>query len=392
MPAIQSLKNIGHFVNAFTAMVVHGKPAKSLTIIGVTGTDGKTTTSTLIYSILKEAGYKVALISTVAAYIGDQYIDTGFHVTSPTPWALQRLLKKITQDGYTHVVLEATSHGLDQHRLLGIKPEISVLTNITHEHLDYHGTYEAYLKAKSKLFQVSNQVVLNTNDSSYALLRAVLRHHPGVRSYNTDDLPSYIKKQFKESYNQANAQAARTVALQLGITEEDIKQGLQAFSGIKGRMEEIPNDQGVRIVVDFAHTPNALESALSALKKTTQGKLIAVYGAAGKRDVKKRPLMGAIGARLADMVILTSEDPRTENVESIIYQMKQGIMTGHDKIISIPDRGRAIAWAINRLAHDGDTIGIFGKGHEQSMNLDGKHEIPWSDQSHVKEILQQPNK
>lgn len=392
MPTPQSLKNIGHFVNAFAAMVVHGNPAKNSTIIGVTGTDGKTTTSTLIYSILKEAGYKVALISTVAAYIGDNHIDTGFHVTSPTPWALQRLLKKITQDGYTHVVLEATSHGLDQHRLLGIKPEISVLTNITHEHLDYHGTYDRYLRAKSKLFQASKQVVLNANDSSHKLLRTVLHHHPGVRSYNTDDLPSYIKKQFKESYNQANAQAARTVALQLGITEEDIKQGLQAFSGIPGRMEEIPNDRGVRIVVDFAHTPNALESALSSLKKTTEGKLIAVYGAAGKRDVKKRPLMGAIGARLADRVILTSEDPRTENVESIIYQMKQGIMTGHDKIMSIPDRGRAIAWAITRLADDGDTVGIFGKGHEQSMNLDGKHETPWSDQRHVKEILQQPNK
>ncbi len=388
MPTLQSLKNIGHFINASVALLLNGNPAKSLTIIGVTGTDGKTTTSTLIYSILKQAKYKVALISTVAAFIGDKHIDTGFHVTSPTPWALQRLLKKIKHDGYTHVVLEATSHGLDQHRLLGINPEVSVLTNVTHEHLDYHETYDNYLKAKSKLFRSSKQSALNANDASFEQMRAITHNHSKLYSYSIDDVPQYIKKQFSESYNQANAQAARTVAKLLNIDEAIIDQGLQSFAGIPGRMEEIPNTRNVRIVVDFAHTPNALESALRSLRASTQGKLIAVYGAAGERDVLKRPLMGSIGAKIADVVILTSEDPRGENVESIIYQMKQGIKTGHDKLISIPDRGEAIDWAINRLAKAGDTVGIFGKGHEQSMNLDGKHETPWSDQAHIKKLLQ----
>jgi UDP-N-acetylmuramoyl-L-alanyl-D-glutamate--2,6-diaminopimelate ligase len=153
-------------------------------------------------------------------------------------------------------------------------------------------------------------------------------------------------------------------------------------------MEQIPNTRKVQIVVDFAHTPNALKSALSSLKKNTKGKLIAVYGAAGERDVLKRPQMGDIGARLSDVVILTSEDPRSENVESIIYQMKQGITKGHDKVISIPDRATAIEWAIDRIAQAGDTIGVFGKGHERSMNLDGKRETPWSDQDHIKKLLQ----
>jgi UDP-N-acetylmuramoyl-L-alanyl-D-glutamate--2,6-diaminopimelate ligase len=388
MSTLQSLKNIGHFVNASLALLVNGNPANALTIIGVTGTDGKTTTSTLIYSILKEANYKVALISTVAAFIGDKHIDTGFHVTSPTPWALQRLLRKIAQDRYSHVVLEATSHGLDQHRLLGINPEISVLTNVTHEHLDYHGTYDNYIQAKSKLFRASKQSVLNANDASLEPMRVLLAGKSRIHVYKAQDVPSYIKNQFKESYNQANAQAARTVAKLLAIDEATIEQGLRSFAGIPGRMEQIPNTRKVQIVVDFAHTPNALKSALSSLKKNTKGKLIAVYGAAGERDVLKRPQMGDIGARLSDVVILTSEDPRSENVESIIYQMKQGITKGHDKVISIPDRATAIEWAIDRIAQAGDTIGVFGKGHERSMNLDGKRETPWSDQDHIKKLLQ----
>jgi UDP-N-acetylmuramoyl-L-alanyl-D-glutamate--2,6-diaminopimelate ligase len=230
--------------------------------------------------------------------------------------------------------------------------------------------------------------VLNANDASLEPMRALVAGKSQIHVYKTEDVPLYIKNQFKESYNQANAQAARTVAKLLAIDEATIKQGLHSFAGIPGRMEEIPNSKNIRIVVDFAHTPNALSSALTSLKKNTKGKLIAVYGAAGERDVLKRPQMGEIGASLADVVILTSEDPRSENVESIIYQMKQGITKGHDKVISIPDRASAIEWAINTKAHAGDTVGVFGKGHERSMNLDGKHETPWSDQDFVKKLLQ----
>ena len=383
-----------HLAKGVLANLVYGFPSRGLKIIAVTGTDGKTTTSTMIYNILLKAGKKVALISTVAAYIGSKEIDTGFHVTSPEEFALQKLLLSIKKDGFEYVVLEATSHGIVQHRLFGIHPDVAVLTNITHEHLDYHGTYNEYLKAKSRLLLRSKLSILNGEDSSFKPVREILRKkHKKFVEYNKHAqdpaLDRAIQNRFVEGYNRANAIAASTAAQILNISTAVCIEGLKAFPGVKGRMEEIPNSKKIRVIVDFAHTPNALENALKALRSSMKKgqRLIAVYGSAGLRDNTKRPMMGAAGADFADETIFTSEDPRTEDVWVIMRQMKEGVKRNHGHVFQIADRREAIAFAIHKLAKPGDTVGIFGKGHERSMNLDGKREIPWSDQEVVQEIL-----
>lgn len=385
----QIFKNSYHWLKAVTAVVSTGSPARALTVIGVTGTDGKTTTSTMIYHLLHQAGIKVALISTVAAYIGDESIDTGFHVTSPDPLPLQRLLKRIKDLGFTHVVLEATSHGLDQHRLLGTNIRIGVLTNITHEHLDYHRTFDRYVMAKAKLFRQAKVAILNKQDKSFKLVKPLLPPETQVLAYSTKHLSGRlaqtIRRCFKQDYNQANAAAATMAAAYLGISDNLIIKGLKTFPGIPGRMQSIKNKYGFRTIVDFAHTPNALENALKSLRQTTTGKLIAVYGSAGLRDRDKRHLMGRIGSELADEVVFTAEDPRTESVWAIIDQMMSQVSQNLGHIHKIPDRQEAINFAVG-LAQPGDTVAVFGKGHEQSMCF-GKIEYPWSDKEALQKAL-----
>ncbi len=399
--SLQSLKNGVHYIQAVGTLLYFNYPAKNLTVIGVTGTDGKTTTATLAYHILKSAGYKVALISTVAAYIGDEQIDTGFHVTSPGSWQLQRLLRKIVDQGLTHLVLECTSHGLDQHRLLGTNIQTAIVTNVTHEHMDYHKTYEAYLKAKSKIFLEAKTAIINADDSSFSSLITYVSPKCTIVPYslteNTqpglisdDDFQSIqnnIKKLWPETYNQSNALAASLAANAVGVNISKICTYLSSFPGVPGRMQMIKNNRHIQIIVDFAHTPNALREVLTAAKKSCKRRLIAVFGAAGKRDQSKRPMMGQIASIRADEVILTAEDPRHENVRQIIAQIKQGAQTNRGHLHCIPDRRDAIRFAL-KLAQIGDTIIVCGKGHEQSMNLDGAHEIPWSDAQVISEELQ----
>ncbi len=388
----QSLKNIWHATQAVLANAIFGFPSRRLFLIGVTGTDGKTTTSTHMYRMLYQDKVKVALITSVAAYIGNDTIDTGFHVTTPNSWHLQRLLRRMVRQGVTHVVIEATSHALDQHRLLGCHFPVAVYTNITREHLDYHKTFKRYLKTKSKLARKASLIILNADDPSYRELRRMVPSHARVHTYSLKLNSMWlhlIRQHFKETYNQSNALAAVTCAQNLKVSKNAIKTALTSFSGIPGRLEYLPNHRGLTVVVDFAHTPNALKSVLTSLKNTTKGKLIAVYGAAGLRDAKKRPLMGEIGAQLADEVILTAEDPRTEDVRFIIKSMLEGIKTNHGHVHTIIDRKEAIHFAINRLAKAGDTVVLLGKGHEKSMNLDGRHETAWSDQETAKHALLQ---
>lgn len=390
------LKRPYHLVKGILANMLYGFPSKSLKIIAVTGTDGKTTTSTLIYHILKTAGKKVALISTVAAYIGDEEIDTGFHVTSPDEFSLQKLLKRIKDEKFTYVVLESTSHGIYQHRLFGITPDISLLTNITHEHLDYHKTFNAYLSVKASLLQRSKISVINKDDGSYEKVKDLLsKSKTQILTYDEHTLIKSIKekviKRFPEHYNILNASGVYVLCHRLGITDEAIAKGIASFGQIPGRMQEIKNNKGIRIIVDFAHTPNALKQALKALRTTTPkgGRLIAVFGSAGLRDATKRPLMGDVASSLCDEVVLTAEDPRTEDVSVIIRQIKEGVKENFGHVHEVNDRKQAIEFALNTLSKEGDTVAIFGKGHEKSMNMDGVHEIPWSDQDTVNWILSQ---
>lgn len=390
-----------HLPKAYLASRLYGNPGADLEIIGVTGTDGKTTTSTLIYHILKTAGKKVALVSTVDAKIGRKNLKTGFHVTSPNPFALQALLRRMRSQKVRYVVLEVTSHGLDQFRIYPLRPKIAVLTNITHEHLDYHGTFENYRDAKLRLFKNAEHAVVNKDLPIFAdinarlpkvlfstySLRADSQIKPDKIDYGSDKTvftlgnTTYTLPMTGE-YNLYNALAAISTSLLLDISTTDIKRALVSFRGVRGRLEEIENNRGIHAYVDFAHTPNALKEVLINLRshKKPQEKLIVVFGAASQRDVTKRPIMGLEAATFADKIVLTAEDPRFEDPRDIAGQIMKGIPKNKHKDVTIePDREKAIDYAINKLAKKGDWVVTCGKGHEESMNVDGFTETPWSE-------------
>lgn len=385
-------------LRGFIGELQHGFPARRLKIIAITGTDGKTSSSTLLYYVLKAAGKKVALVTTVAAYIGDEEIDTGFHVTTPDAGEVQRFLAKMVELGIEYVVLEATSHGLYQHRLWGVYPIIAGYTNITHEHMDYHVNFQEYVAAKALLAKVSKQVVFNGDDiNAYKELKKQLGSRSDeIQTYSKSDrLPVAVSKavqeRFPQAYNQMNARLVFKIAKMLDVADSDYVKALSEFPGVPGRMQHVGKVKNIQVIVDFAHTPNALESALISLRKKmkqekSKGRLIAVFGCAGLRDYQKRPMMGRVGAELADFAIFTAEDPRTEDVWSIIRQMKSDLGNNHTKVTTIADRKEAITYAIQKLAKSGDVVGIFGKGHEKSMSY-GKVEYPWSDLTAAQEAL-----
>ncbi|MBI3485794.1 UDP-N-acetylmuramoyl-L-alanyl-D-glutamate--2,6-diaminopimelate ligase [Candidatus Daviesbacteria bacterium] len=391
----QKVKNYAwHFPKANIANLRFGFPAKGMIVIGVTGTDGKTTTTNMIYQILKNAGKKVSMISTINAMIGDESFDTGFHITSPNASDLQKYIRKAKEAESKYLVLEVTSNGLDQFRVLGIKFEIGVITNITHEHLDYHKTWENYFKTKAKLIKNVNIAVINKDEKHFERLSKLTKGK--VVSFglhkNSDFNPLKFPLNLKipGEYNLLNALAGAAVSINLKVPSKIVKDTLNSFKSLPGRMEEIENNKGIKIIVDFAHTPNGLEQALKTLQKFKKGNLVALIGAEGDRDTQKRALMGEIAVKLADKVIITSVDPRGE-VEQINKQILEGVKKaggnlGEDVFVE-NDREKAIRMAIEKLAKKGDILAIFGKGHEKSMNLDGKNEIAWSDADTIRKIL-----
>ncbi len=390
---IRKLKNFVHLIRAILANIYWRFPSRKLIVIGVTGTDGKTTTVHLIHHILRNAGEKADLISTVSA--------PGLHTTTPDPWTLQKLLRQMVHRGIKYVVLEATSHGLDQHRLWGVKFYAGVITNVTHEHLDYHKTYENYLRAKVKLFRHVKIAVLNRDDESFKNLKFKIKNSKLI-TYGIKNEADFTPKSFTfktllpGEYNQYNCLAAIAVTSALGIPPEKIRKAVASFRGVIGRMEEINEGQNFKVIVDFAHTPNGLENVLTTLQrlKTKDQRLIAVFGCAGLRDVAKRPMMGEIAGRLADVAVLTAEDPRTEDVNKIIDQIALGCKKAGGRegrsFFRIPDRRQAIRFAIQKLAKKGDIVIICGKGHERSMCF-GKTEYPWSDQKEARKALKKLN-
>ncbi len=351
----------------------YGNPSKKLKVIGVTGTDGKTTTSHMIYEILKKAGKKVGLISSISA--------PGLHVTSPEPLELQKLLAKMVKEGLEYVVLETTSHGIAQSRVEGIKYDIAVLTNITHEHLDYHKTFESYRDTKLKLFLSAKTSILNKDDKSYSYFNKRIK---GEKI--TYPLDEEVHTNLPGSYNLQNAHAAAAVGRKLGISWKVIHAALANMKPPKGRLEKITNEKGINIFIDFAHTPNALREVLTLLNKQKTGKLIVVFGCAGERDHKKRPMMAKIATDIADISVFTAEDPRSEKIENILSHMEKGVENRNSKYHKVTERGEAITYAITKLAQKGDTVVITGKAHEKSMAYNGV-EYPWSDFKAVKLAL-----
>jgi UDP-N-acetylmuramoyl-L-alanyl-D-glutamate--2,6-diaminopimelate ligase len=361
------------------------------------------------------------MISTVNALIGGRYQDTGLHVTTPDALDVQSLLAQMVEAGTEVAILEATSHGLAQHRVTDAEFDVAVVTNIAHEHLDEHGSWEQYCADKARLFRalstswrkpgVPKVAVLNADDASYphlvpipadARVRYALEaeaevtasdvHLTGQEAAFTVCAPQgafEVRTPLVERYNVYNILAATSAALALGVPVAAIQQGVAAFKGVMGRMERVDEGQGFTAIVDFAHTPQALQSVLEALHAQAQGRLIVVFGCAGLRDVYKREMMGRIAGRLADVTVITAEDPRTEDLETIIDQIAQGCeasgaQEGRD-YYRIPDRGEAIAFAVE-LAQEGDVVIAAGKGHERSMCF-GTTEYPWSDHQALRAAL-----
>ncbi len=389
----QKIKNLYHLIVAFVANVWYGFPSKKLIVIGVTGTDGKTTTVNMIYEILKKAGKKVSMISTVNAVIAGKQYDTGFHVSSPDSFVVQKFARIAADHGDEFFVLEVTSHSLDQYRFWGIAFDIGVVTNITHDHLDYHQTWENYFLTKSKLIKDVRIAVINRDEKHFNLLAK--KTNGKVVSFGLSQQADFNPKKFSlkltmlGDYNLLNALAASAVCKNVGIDERNIQLALAAFSNVSGRMEKIENKRGITIIVDFASTPNSLEQALKTLRKQTKGRLIAVFGSAGKRDREKRVLMGEVSAKFADITVITAEDPRGDlrliNKEIVGGAEKAGAKIGVTVFV-IERREKAIDFAINKIAKKGDVVGFFGKGHEKSMNYNGKEE-PWDEFAAVKKVL-----
>lgn len=383
-----------HLPRAFLANVIYGFPTKNLTVIGVTGTDGKTTTTNMIYKILTDAGKKVSMVSTINAVVGGKEYDTGFHVTSPDPFMVQQFAKKAVEHGDEYLLLEVTSHALDQSRFWGINFKIGVVTNITHDHLDYHKSWENYFLTKAKLIQNVEIAVLNAQEQQFKRLSKMTVGNVvtfgATLDANFNPQNTLLKLQLPGEYNVMNGLAAAAVCESLGVTRKQIQSSLENFDSLVGRMQEVKNTKKIKIFIDFAHTPNGLENALKTLRGVTKKRLVAVFGAAGERDVSKRPLMGKIAQKLSDIVILTAEDPRGQ-----LEVINQQIMAGAKQVggvkgknlFVVDNRLDAIEFAINTVAKSGDIVGIFGKGHEKSMNVDGKRERPWSDEEAVKKVL-----
>jgi len=395
----------------------HGFPSRELTVVGVTGTDGKTTTSSLIGAILEAAHIPTGLVTTVAAEIAGQSLDTGFHTTTPEPPEIQAYLRSMVAKGCQVAVLETTSHALALDKVLGIDYDLAVVTNITHEHLDFHGTWHAYLEAKARLFEglaasarkpgVPKTAVLNAEDASFGRLsglpydrrftyavaqsadlmaREVVLDGRGMHFVATTprgEIP--IEARLLGRFNVSNALAAVGAALALDIEPAAIKSGLARFRGVPGRLEAIDLGQDFSVVVDFAHTPNSLRRVLELGRTLTKGRVLVVFGCAGERDAAKRPLMGQAAGELADAVYLTAEDPRREDLVQILGEIATGVRAAGGDPMLVSDRGEAVAAAIAAAA-PGDLVLICGKGHEQTMAF-GDEERPWDDRAAARAAL-----
>jgi UDP-N-acetylmuramoyl-L-alanyl-D-glutamate--2,6-diaminopimelate ligase len=418
LPVPQLIVPNGRVAFASLCAAWHEHPSRQIKIVGITGTDGKTSTSNILHHILRAAGHNSGLITTVNAVIGDTTLDTGLHVTTPDADVLHGLLARMRDAGTTHCVLEVTSHALAQHRVDGVDFDVAVVTNITHEHLDLHGTRETYRAAKARLFEMAPLHVLNVDDdysfSHLARLRSTRRvfysrevqpsgsfedwwlFSPradfvtgraeifGFRTCERIALP--VKTQLIGSFNVSNILAAAGAALALGIAPVHIQAGVASVTGISGRMEKITAGQDYLAVVDFAHTPNALDNCLHALKEITPGRLIVAFGCAGARDVAKRPMMGKIADALADEIVLTSEDPRHESFDVICDQICAGFENRPaSAALRIANRGEALLAAC-AMARPGDTVVACGKGHEQSLCFGGT-EFAWDERAAMRAAI-----
>ncbi|MBC7707659.1 UDP-N-acetylmuramoyl-L-alanyl-D-glutamate--2,6-diaminopimelate ligase [Polaromonas sp.] len=410
----------GHLVESLLFNTISGFPGKGLKVIGVTGTNGKTSTSYMIHRMLHEAGFKVGLMTTVGYGVGDDIKPQIHHMTNVSVPELMQRLKWMKSQGVEWLVLETTSHALAQNRVFGVPYSIAVLTNVTHEHLDYHRTFERYRDAKRKLFKLANKNkqgrrlgIINAEDPSASLFASDIQNPltygveaGDVRATNVVLAPSgvdydvtiqetsyHVHCNVPGSFNVYNSLAAVCVGQQLGLTKAQIEQGIAALPGVEGRMTRITEGQNFDVIVDFAHTPDSFEKLFKDLKPVVKGKLIAMFGSAGRRDEAKRAVQGELAGRYCDEVIITEEDDRDIDGVSIMNQIAEGAEKAgkqRDKdLFLVHDRTEAIHFAIGR-AQAGDTVILLGKGHEKTIER-ANGENPWDEIATTKRALKSRN-
>jgi UDP-N-acetylmuramoyl-L-alanyl-D-glutamate--2,6-diaminopimelate ligase len=398
----------GHLLEAMLFNLVNGFPARNLKVIGVTGTNGKTSTCFLIHRMLTEAGYKAGIMTTVAYGVGDSIHPQIAHMTTVSVPQLHKRIKQMKAEGMEWLVLETTSHALAQHRVWGVPYSVAVLTNLTHEHLDYHGTFEKYRDAKKMLFIHANRNrkglragVINADDPQagefakevanpirYGVHKGELRAHdiklsPSGSMFKAviDDERYDIVCKLPGSFNVSNALAAVGLGRAIGLSKQQIEQGIAALTRVEGRMDPIDEGQDFDVIVDFAHTPDSFEKLFKDLRPVVKGKLICMFGSAGRRDEAKRAIQGRLAGEYCDEVVVTEEDDRDVDGAEIMNQIAEGVEKSGKKrekdLFLVHDRTEAIEFALKR-AKKGDTVLFLGKGHEKTIErADGEH--PWDE-------------
>lgn len=422
-PAIEPY---GHLAEAVLLNTVNGFPGRGLKVIGVTGTNGKTSTTYLIHRMLHEAGYKVGMMSTVAYGVGTDIRPQVHHMTNVGVPELMKRLKWMKAQGAEWLVLETTSHALAQNRVWGIPYSVAVMTNITHEHLDYHKTFERYREAKLKLFKLAaanknglQTGIVNAEDPSAEYFVSAV---PKSISYATDGLRTttaglvasdivatpegssftanygtgteaartlQMRVSIPGAFNVANALAAAATGIAVGLSNEQIEQGIAALEGVEGRMTTINEGQDFSVIVDFAHTPDSFEKLFKDLKPVVKGKLIVLFGSAGRRDEAKRAVQGKLAGQYADEVIITEEDDRDVDGVEIMNQIAGGAEEAgkvrNQNLFLVHDRTEAISFALGR-ANTGDTVLLLGKGHEKTIER-ANGENPWDEVGTARKAL-----
>ena len=369
------------------ACTLYGEPSKKLSLVGITGTNGKTTITYLIKSILEAANKRVGIIGTNQNIIGDKVLLTKSTTpTTPNALELQQLFTEMVHYGAEYVVMEVSSHALELDRVYGCEFDVGVFTNLTQDHLDFHKTMENYLNAKAKLFGLSKKGVVNFDDDGgktivnngdcNCILKTGLGEGCDLRAenikitsrgsqfdmvYNGKTYPAMVAIPGK--FSVYNALCAAGAALQLGIDIDTVIKGLASATGVVGRVEVVPTDTDYTVIIDYAHTPDGLMNIINCVKGFAEGRVITLFGCGGDRDNTKRPIMGEIAGNLSDYSIITSDNPRTENPEAIVKEIEEGIKKTNGKYITITDRREAIGYALD-MAKPNDVIILAGKGQE----------------------------
>jgi len=414
----RAIEPYGHLVEAYYYNVKNGFPGRGLHVIGVTGTNGKTSTAFMIHRMLQDAGLKTGLMSTVAWGVGEDINPQIHHYTNvPVPELMERL--KVMRDANVdYLVMEITSQALAQNRAYGVPFSVAVMTNVTHEHLDYHRTFERYRDAKRKLFKRANRNkeglrvgIINAEDPSAELfakdvkntilygvdkgeLRAShIEMSPAGSTYTAsiedDSFP--INCKLPGSFNVFNSLAAVGVGRAIGLAPEQISHGIAALQGVEGRMTRVDEGQDFDVIVDYAHTPDSFEKLFKDLKPVVKGKLIVMFGSAGRRDEAKRPVQGELAGKYCDEVVITEEDDRDIDGVAIMNEIAAGAekagKTKDQNLFLVHDRAEAIQFTLKR-AQAGDTVLLLGKGHERTIERDDR-EDPWDEIATAKAALKQ---